>query len=72
MDSTVRIYKNMIWNILDDGSKIYILTLLISGGFEGECKIISKVVEDTTIMEIKDETGKVMKLPINILDILNN
>jgi hypothetical protein len=62
----------MIWDILDDGSKLYIINLLINSGFTGECKLISKVVGNTTIMEIKDETGKVMELPINILDILNN
>lgn len=71
MSYDISIYKNMIWEILDEGSKIFILTLLIEQGFQGECKLISKVAGETTIMEVSDSQGKSLELPINILDILN-
>lgn len=71
MGYDINIYKNMIWEILDDSSKIFILTLLIENGFQGECKLISKVAGETTIMEVMDSQGKSIELPINILDILN-
>lgn len=71
MKTSISIYKNMIWEILDDGSKIFILSMLIENEFQGECKLISKVVEGTTIMEVSDSYGKSLELPINILDILN-
>ena len=65
------VYKNMIWEILDQGSKLAILTLLMENDFKGNCKLISKVDGDTTIMEVTDEFGHQLILPINILDILN-
>lgn len=71
MHYNVSIYKNMLWEILDEGSKIFILTLLIENGFQGECKLISMVAGETTIMKVSDSHGKSLELPINILDILN-
>ena len=64
-------YKNMIWEILDQGSKLMVLTILLENGFQGNCKLISKVDGNTTIMEVTDEFGHQLILPINILDILN-
>ena len=67
-------YENMLWDILDDGSKIYILTLMIKNDFEGECKLTSEIRGEEskhTIIIIRDENGKEMELPIDILDILN-
>ena len=61
---------------MDDASKIYILTLLIKNDFEGECKVIAEVdkssPESKVIILLRDENGKEMELPINVLDILNN
>ena len=72
----LHIYENMLWNIIDDASKIYILTLMIKNDFEGECKVIAEVdkssPESKVIILIRDENGKEMELPINVLDILNN
>lgn len=72
MDEPIRVYKNMIWEILSDESKLFILELLIQGEFKGDCKLISRVDNETTIMEIRDKHGHEMILPINILDILND
>lgn len=72
----LHIYENMLWNIIDDASKIYILTLLIKNDFEGECKVIAKADKKSPdyriIILLRDENGKEMELPINVLDILNN
>ena len=72
MDEPIKIYKNMIWEILSDESKLFILDLLIQGEFKGDCKLISVVEGETTIMEIRDNYDHYMVLPINILDILND
>lgn len=72
MDEPIRVYKNMIWEILSDESKLFILELLIQGEFKGDCKLISVVEGGTTIMEIRDNYDHYMVLPINILDILND
>lgn len=72
MEQPLHIYENLLWNILDDSSKIYILTLLIKNEFEGECKLTSVIKDDITIISIKDEIGKIIELPINILEILND
>ena len=69
---SVFIYENLLWDILDQSSKLYIITLLIGKGFQGECKLISKVSDDTTIMEVTDNYNHSLVLPIDILDILNN
>ena len=72
----LHIYENMLWNIIDDASKIYILTLLIKNDFEGECRVLAEVdkesPESKVIILLRDENGKEMELPINVLDILNN
>lgn len=68
----INVYKNMIWEILDNGSKLYVLNLLMEQGFQGECKMISKIAGDTTILEVKDEFGHELVLPIDILSILND
>lgn len=67
MDEPIKVYKNLIWNILDDGSKLYIIELLMDQGFKGECKVIAK----DGSLEIRDNYEKELILPINILDILN-
>ena len=67
----IKVYENMIWNILDDESKAFIISLLKDQGFQGECKLISKVSEESTILEITDTFDHSLILPINILDILN-
>lgn len=68
----ISIYKNRLWNLLDDSSQLYILTNIIKNDFKGECRLIAKVVGEGTIMTISDEHGKSLDIPIDILDILNN
>ena len=68
----LKVYKNMLWEILNDASKLIILDLLMEKGFQGDCKIISKVDGETTIMEVTDNFEHKLILPINILDILNS
>jgi hypothetical protein len=62
----------MIWEILNEGSKLTLISLLMDSGFEGDCKLIAKVEGESTILEINDELGHNLILPINILDILND
>lgn len=71
MSNPIIIYKNMIWEILDQGSKLAILSLLMENGFEGNCKVISEVANGTTVLKFTDDFNHEMVLPINILDILN-
>lgn len=71
MDEPIKVYKNMIWEILSNESKLFILELLIQSEFKGDCKLISVVEGGSTIMEIRDNYDHYMVLPINILDILN-
>ena len=74
-DKGFLIFENMLWDILDDSSKIYVLTLMIKNDFEGECKLTSEIRGEESkqaIIIIRDEKGKEMELPINVLDILNN
>ncbi len=71
MDKPIIVYKNMIWEILDQGSKLAILTLIMEQGFEGNCKVIAEVNNETTVLKLTDEFDHEMVLPINILDILN-
>jgi hypothetical protein len=68
----INVYKNMLWDILDEGSKLYILDMLMKQEFQGDCKMISKINGDTTILEIKDNFDHELVLPIDILSILNN
>lgn len=67
MDEPIKVYKNLIWEILDDGSKLYILELLIERGFKGDCKVIAK----DGSLEVNDNFNNQLVIPINILDILN-
>jgi hypothetical protein len=71
MDKPIKVYENMIWEILDKGSKLTLLSILMDNGFEGNCKLIAKIDGDVTVLEVNDELGHCMILPINILDILN-
>ena len=71
MGDPIIVYKNMIWEILDNGSQLTLLELMMSNGFKGNCKVTSKIDGDTTVMEIRDEHDHYLVLPINILDILN-
>jgi hypothetical protein len=70
MDITV--YENLIWDILDDESKTFIMGILANQEFEGECKLIAKINGEVTELEITDNFNHSLVLPINILDILNN
>ena len=71
MNEPIKVYKNMIWEILDKGSKLTLLDILMNNGFEGNCKLIAKIDGEVTVLEVNDESGHYMILPINILDILN-
>ena len=71
MGDPIKVYKNMIWDILDEGSKLTLIDILMNNGFEGNCKLIAKIDGEVTVLEVNDESGHCMILPINILDILN-
>jgi len=71
MNEPIKIYENMIWEILDEGSKLALIGILMNNGFEGNCKMIAKIDGDKSVLEVNDESGHNMILPINILDILN-
>lgn len=71
------IRKNYIWNMLDQGSQLYILELAMGSKFVGEVQVIGRPVvkEDESIVVelfIIDEEGKEINLPIDILEIMNN
>ena len=72
MKEPVKLYENLLWEILDDGSKLAVIEILIGSGFDGDCKMIAKIDGETTVLEVRDEHGHELILPINILDILNN
>lgn len=72
MKEPVKLYENLLWEILDDGSKLAVIEILIESGFDGICKMIAKIDGETTVLEVRDEHGHELILPINILDILNN
>lgn len=67
-EKPIVMYKNLLWEILDNGSKLYILGLLIEQGFKGECKLITK----DGVLEITDKFGKQLIIPIDILALLND
>ncbi len=71
MEEPIIVYNNMIWEILDKGSKLTLLEIMMDNNFEGNCKITSKIEGNTTVMEVRDELGHYLVLPIDILDILN-
>jgi hypothetical protein len=68
----ITVYENLIWDILDDESKTFIMGILANQEFEGECKLIAKINSEVTELEITDNFNHSLVLPINILDILNN
>lgn len=72
MKEPVKLYENLLWEILDDGSKLAVIEILMESGFDGNCKMIAKIDGETTVLEVRDEHGHELILPINILDILNN
>lgn len=72
MKEPVKLYENLLWEILDDGSKLAVIEILMGSGFDGDCKMIAKIDGETTVLEVRDEHGHELILPINILDILNN
>lgn len=72
MKEPVKLYENLLWEILDDGSKLAVIEILMESGFDGKCKMIAKIDGETTVLEVRDEHGHELILPINILDILNN
>lgn len=72
MKEPVKLYENLLWEILDDGSKLAVIEILMGSGFDGDCKMIAKIDGETTVLEVRDEHGRELILPINILDILNN
>ena len=43
----------------------------MESGFEGDCKLIAKIDGDVTVLQVNDNLGHEIILPINILDILN-
>ena len=71
MDKGIKIYKNLLWDILDESSQLFILSLLIDLGFDGNCKMEAVIKDDICVMVVKDEIGNEKEFPINILDILN-
>lgn len=71
MEKPLFVYKNMIWEILDQGSKLALITILLENGFEGDCRVIAKIEGETTVLEFRDKLNHSLVLPINILDILN-
>lgn len=72
MSESLKIYENILWSLLDEGSQLYILNILMESGFKGETKIISKILGDTSVMTVTDNYDHEIELPINIVDILNN
>ena len=71
MKKTIIVYKNLLWEILDDESKLLLLGILMDNGFVGDCKITSKIDGGVSVMEVKDEYGHYLVLPIDILEMLN-
>lgn len=73
----IRVKQNYIWSMLDEGSQLWILNLLMEQGFTGSVTVTGKPVvkEDGNIpveLYIEDEEKNSLTLPINILEILNN
>ena len=68
----IKPYENMIWYILDDESKEFVISYLAEQGFQGECKLVAIINGDVTNLQITDNYEHSLVLPIDILDILNN
>ena len=72
----IKVKQNYIWGMLDEGSQLFIINLLMEKGFKGEVSVIGKpnVKNDGSVaveIYITDEEENNLTLPINILDILN-
>lgn len=72
----IKVKQNYIWGMLDEGSQLFIINLLMEKGFKGEVSVIGKpnVKDDGSVaveIHITDEEENNLTLPINILDILN-
>lgn len=73
----ILIRQNYIWNMLDKGSQLYILDLVMESGLTGDIDVIGKPVvkEDGKIVVelfIIDENDNEINLPIDLLEIMNN
>jgi hypothetical protein len=71
VEKPINIYKNLLWEILDDESKLVLIGILMNNGFVGDCKITSKVEGETSVLEVRDEYDHYLLLPIDILEMLN-
>lgn len=72
MSNVVTMYNNMMWNLLDDGSKLTVVDILMSKGIIGECKVVIRQYEEGTKLVILDNTGSdVILLPFDIFSLLN-
>jgi hypothetical protein len=71
MEKPINIYKNLLWDILDDESKLTLIGILIKNGFEGDCKITTKIDGDSSVLEVRDESNHYLLLPVDIIDMLN-
>ena len=71
MEKPINVYKNLLWEIIDDESKLALIGILINNGFIGDCKITSKIEGGTSVLEVVDEYDHYLLLPIDILEMLN-
>lgn len=67
----LRVIPNKLWNLLNDSSKLAVIDLLLSEGFEGEVRLIGVVKGNTTVIEVENKQGKELVLELDILSILN-
>lgn len=67
----LKVKDNRLWNLLDDGSKLAVIDLLISEGFEGEVKLIGVVKGNTTVIKVENNQDKELVLELDILSVLN-
>lgn len=72
MKEPIKIFENVLWTLLDDVSKLYILSLLLENDFNGESKLTVEISDNTTTIIAKDNYGHEIELPINVLSIINN
>lgn len=68
----ITVKKNMLWGLLNDGSKLAIVDLLKEEGFKGEVKLVGVIKGDTTVIKVESDQDIKLELAINILDILNS
>lgn len=67
----LKVKDNRLWNLLDDGSKLAVIDLLISEGFKGEVKLIGVVKGNTTVIKVENNQDKELVLELDILSVLN-